>query len=109
MTVPTHDTIAVSAYFAWEAEGRPFGRHDTHWLAAESALRLASAPITATAAPIEAQAPAKAKAVRKPAAKKPAIAKAKAPSAPAETVVAAAALATPRAARGSAKGAPRTH
>ncbi len=107
MTIPTHDTIAVSAYFAWEAEGRPFGRHDTHWLAAEAALRHASPPVAAVAAPTEAPAPAKA--VRKTAAKKPALAKAKAPSAPAETVVAAAALATPRVARGTAKGTPRTH
>ncbi len=109
MTAPTHDTIAVSAYHFWEAEGRPHGRHETHWLAAEAALERAAAPVAEKAAAIEASAPTKAPAVRKTAAKKPATAKAKAPSAPAETVVAAAALATPRATRGTAKGAQRTH
>lgn len=32
-----HDDIAVRAYFLWEAEGRPEGRHETHWLTAEAA------------------------------------------------------------------------
>ena len=106
---PTHNTIAISAYFDWEAEGRPNGRHEIRWLTAKAALERAAASVAAKAASIKAPAPAKAPAVRKTAAKKPAIAKAKAPSAPAETVVAAAALAVPRAARVATKGASRTH
>ena len=31
--------IAVCAYLIWEEEGRPHGRHEIHWLQAESQLK----------------------------------------------------------------------
>ena len=110
MTIAPHDVIADNAYYNWESEGRPHGRHEAHWLAAEAALTRAAAPAAVEAAPVVKAASVKAPAVRKAAApRKPAPAKAAAPTAPAETVVAAAALAAPRAARSTAKGARRTH
>jgi hypothetical protein len=109
-TVLAHDSIALGAYYNWEAEGRPHGRHEAHWLAAEAALTAAPAPVAVEVAPASKAAPVKAPTVRKAAApRKPAPAKAAAPTAPAETVVAAAALAAPRAARSTAKAPRRTH
>lgn len=113
-TVSNHADIALRAYFIWDGEGRPHGRHQDHWFAAEAGLThvavleaVEAAPATtAKAAPVKKPSPA-----RKPAAaKKAAPAKVAAPKAPAETVVAAAALAkTPRATRSRAKGASSTH
>jgi hypothetical protein len=121
-----HETIAVRAYFLWEDEGRPHGRHNAHWLAAEATEHQARAeaptlapaalaPATAVQA-TEAEAvvlpkpSTKAAAPRKAAAKKAAPAEAATPTAPAETVVAAAALQkTPRAPRTSAKRPGGTH
>lgn len=117
MTSTTHDAIAIRAYLIWQDEGRPNGRHQDHWFTAEAveqqATVQADAPVmNAEIAPNVATKPAKkAVPVRKPAAaKKAAPAKAAAPKAPAETVVAAAALTkTPRAARSRAKSASITH
>ncbi len=107
-TVPNHAGVALRAYFIWEGEGRPHGRHEDHWLAAEAFEARAAEP-EAIAVPAK-KAAAKAPAARKAVApKKAAAAKAAAPKAPAETVVAAAALAAPRAARSTAKVARRTH
>src|SRR6185503_5818541 len=36
---PTHDEIALSAFLAWEKEGRPHGRDTIYWLNAEAQLR----------------------------------------------------------------------
>ena len=106
----THDTIAVSAYHLWEAEGRPHGRHDAHWLEAEAALLCAAAPAAVQNAPIEVAPAVKAPAARKTAVRKAAAAKVKAPSAPAETVVAASALnKTTRSGRAATKTVSRTH
>jgi hypothetical protein len=35
---PTHAEISQRAYDIWEDQGRPEGREDQHWLAAEQAL-----------------------------------------------------------------------
>ena len=32
-----HDSIALRAYYLWEAEGCPDGRHEAHWFTAEAA------------------------------------------------------------------------
>lgn len=126
MTAIAHDAVAIRAYHAWEDEGRPHGRHEQHWFAAEAAERSAltpavtvslpveavvqPAPVAVKAAPVKRAAPAKKAApAAKPApAKEANPAKAAAPKAPAETVVAAAALKAPRAAR-AGKGARSTH
>ena len=115
-TVPNHDSIALAAYFIWQDEGRPHGRHQDHWFAAEAGLTRGAAREAVEAAPAPAR---KAAPVRKPAAAKKAApakqaaaartAKPAAPTAPAETVVAAAALAAPRAARTPSKGARNAH
>ena len=121
-----HEIIAVRAYSIWEHEGRPHGHHDAHWLAAEATEHQAraEAPTLAPAALAPATAvqateaevivmpkpSKKAAAPRKAAAKKADPAKAATPTAPAETVVAAAALQkTPRAPRASAKRPDGTH
>jgi hypothetical protein len=36
---PTSEQIAVCAYLIWEKQGRPHGRHETHWLQAEKQLK----------------------------------------------------------------------
>lgn len=35
---PGHDQIAHRAYQIWEADGRPIGREEKHWLQAEREL-----------------------------------------------------------------------
>jgi hypothetical protein len=35
---PSQEEIAVCAFFIWEAEGRPEGREQMHWLQAEMQL-----------------------------------------------------------------------
>ena len=108
--VSNNTGVALRAYFIWEDEGRPHGRHEAHWFAAEAVETGAAEPDVIVTAPAEKAAPAQAPAAKKAAApKKPAAAKAAAPKAPAGAIVAAAALAAPRAARGSAKGARRAH
>ncbi|MGI3901396.1 MAG: DUF2934 domain-containing protein [Janthinobacterium lividum] len=113
VTASTHDSIALRAYFIWNDEGRPQGRHDHHWFSAEAVEVLeagASEAAVTPLAPAKTAVSAKVATARKPAAaKKPASAKAAAPTAAAKTVVAAAALAAPRAARTTTKGASRTH
>ena len=43
-TVPLdRNRIAVRAYYLWEDEGRPEGRHESHWLAAEAAEKRSEA------------------------------------------------------------------
>jgi hypothetical protein len=37
-TPPTTEEIAVCAYYLWEKEGRPHGRHLIHWLQVEEQL-----------------------------------------------------------------------
>ena len=98
-TVSNDAGVALRAYFVWEDEGCPHGRHEAHWFAAEAAE-----PDAVVTVPAKKAAPAKV-----PAGKKPVQAKAAAPKAPAEAIVAAAALAVPSAAQGSTKGARRAH
>ncbi|HBB40253.1 MAG: hypothetical protein COW73_04835 [Nitrospirae bacterium CG18_big_fil_WC_8_21_14_2_50_70_55] len=37
------EAIAMRAYFIWEEQGRPTGKHEAHWLQAEAQLRRAKA------------------------------------------------------------------
>ena len=110
ITVSNDAGVALRAYYFWEDEGRPHGRHEAHWFAAEAAETGAAEPYAVVAAPAKKAAPTKVPAQKKTAApKKPVTAKAAAPKAPAEAIVAAAALAAPRTAQGSTKGARRAH
>ena len=109
-TVSNYAGVALRAYYIWEDEGRPHGRHEAHWFAAEAAETGAAETAVVVTAPAKKAAVAKAPAVKKAAApKKPAAAKAAVPKAAAGAIVAAAALEAPRAARGTAKGARRAH
>ena len=36
---PIPEQIAMCAYLIWEKEGRPQGRHESHWLQAENQLK----------------------------------------------------------------------
>jgi len=38
---PSHDEIAVAAYFLWDSNGRQEGKRLDYWLAAEKELRAA--------------------------------------------------------------------
>ncbi len=97
VTIPHRDRVALRAYFIWDNEGRPHGRHADHWFAAE-AVEAGAAEAAATR-PVEPVVSAKPAATKKAAAtKKTGSAKAAVPKASAEAVVAAAALAVPRAA-----------
>jgi len=46
-----HDQIARRAQELWEAEGRPEGKSDDHWLRAESELRKHRAELAAATPP----------------------------------------------------------
>lgn len=46
-----HDQIAQRAQELWEAEGRPEGKSDDHWLQAENELRMHIAELAAATAP----------------------------------------------------------
>ncbi len=106
VTTPNRDRIALRAYFLWDEEGRPNGRHADHWFAAEAVEASAAESKTAAAPPVESVVSAKRPATKKAvAAKKTVSAKPTTPKASAEAVVAAAALAVPRA---TAKAARRT-
>ena len=110
VTVSNYAGVALRAYFIWENEGRPHGRHEAHWFAAEAAETCATEPAAVVAAPAKKIAAAKAPTVKKVAApKKPAAAQAAVPKASAGAIVAAAALDAPRAARATAKGTRRAH
>jgi len=37
---PAPEQIAACAHLIWEKEGRPHGRHESHWLQAERQLKL---------------------------------------------------------------------
>lgn len=39
-----YDMVRTEAYLIWEAEGRPDGQHDRHWLAALERVRERMAP-----------------------------------------------------------------
>lgn len=119
-TAHDHDSIALHAYLIWDGEGRPHGRHEDHWFAAEAGLTRPAEPKAAAAVPARKAAAPRATVAKKPvAATKPVAAKraapakaatdAKTPTAPAEAVVAAAALSAPRAARATARGARSPH
>lgn len=77
--------IHIRAYYIWEAEGRPHGRHEAHWHQAEKEI-YAEQHVLKTAAPKKAEdakAPAKKPSIfkkavaKKASAKKPAAKKAK--------------------------------
>ena len=90
-TTPTldHDAIATRAYYLWEAEGRPDGCHESHWLAAETAEKRSVASRRAAATRRSKQDTA--------------------PKASAKTIVAAAALSKARGASTSSKASRRVH
>ena len=84
-----HDSIATRAYYLWEADGRPDGCHEAHWLAAEAAeKRSVSARRAAATRRVKQET---------------------APKASAKTVVAAAALSGARAASAGARAPRRVH
>jgi len=49
---PTHEEIALHAFFAWEKDGCPQGRDQEYWLAAEAALRASRTALAQVPQPV---------------------------------------------------------